>query len=396
MPCRALSDPPPAPTQASSNQFSIEGWPSNGSTGGNSSGTAISRLRCLSRAGGASGKRRLLPSSACAIIVGFHWRDKPMQRRQSIGFQPRLQGDGSIPDTGPAARCRSRILGTVILAVLGCIVATTSRAGPIVTDDSTTGQIIVRQPSLLKLVHDGHLAGHSGTPRVAIAMSGGGARGLAQIGVLRALEEANISIDLICAVSMGAVIGGLYTSGISPDSLEKLARVVRWTELLQNSPPRGGLLLSQKDKSANWFVSIPMRNFHPQWPTGATSGQTIYNFISNLTEGASYRCEADFDSLPVRYRAVATELVSGQQAVFAKGQLAFAIRAAMAFPLAVTPLRHDSLLYADGGLVDPLPVELAHECSPVAPCSPLTRPAASSGWSGSTIRTPWPTRPRRS
>jgi len=240
---------------------------------------------------------------------------------------------------------------------------TVSCAACSVTNDSSSGQITFQQSSLLDLVHKGRLAGHYGSPRVALALSGGGARGLAQIGVLHALEDAGISIDLICGVSMGAIIGGLYASGIAPDSLEKLGRVVQWSELLQNSPPRAKLLLSQKDKSANWFVSIPMRNFRPQWPTGATSGQTIYNYISNLTQGATYRCAADFDRLPVRYRAVATELVSGQRTVFASGELAFAIRAAMAFPLAVTPLRHDTLLYADGGLVDPLPVKLAHQLS---------------------------------
>jgi NTE family protein len=238
-----------------------------------------------------------------------------------------------------------------------------SHAACIVTEDSSGGRITLRQPPLLELVHGSHLAGHRGAPRVALALSGGGARGLAQIGVLHALEDAGISIDLVCGVSMGAIVGGLYASGIAPDSLEKLVRVVQWSALLQNSPPRAGLLLSQKDKSANWFVSIPMRNFRPQWPTGATTGQTIYNYISNLTQGATYRCASDFDRLPVRYRAVATELVSGQRIVFASGELAFAIRAAMAFPLAVTPLRHDTLLYADGGLVDPLPVALAHELS---------------------------------
>jgi len=240
---------------------------------------------------------------------------------------------------------------------------TISRATCSVRNDTATGQVSFQQPRLLDLIRKGRLGGHYGSPRVALALSGGGARGLAQIGVLHALEDAGISIDLVCGVSMGAIIGGLYASGIAPDSLEKLARVVQWKELLQNSPPRARLLLSQKDKSANWFVSVPMRNFQPQWPTGATSGQTVYNYISNLTQGATYRCASDFDRLPVRYRAVATELVSGQRMVFASGELAFAIRAAMAFPLAVTPLRHDTLLYADGGLVDPLPVNLAHELS---------------------------------
>lgn len=247
--------------------------------------------------------------------------------------------------------------------LLALVVPVVSRGADRLTVDSARTRFFIRQPTLLELAHEGRLAGPRRAPRVALVLSGGGARGLAQIGVLQALEEAGVSIDLITGVSMGAVIGGLYASGIAPDSLQRLARVVEWSELLQNSPPRAQLLLSQKDKSANWFVSIPMRNFRPQWPTGVTSGQTIYNYISNLTQGATYRCASDFDSLPVRFRAVATELVSGKKAVFSSGELAFAMRAAMAFPLAVTPLRHDTLLYADGGLIDPLPVQLAHQLS---------------------------------
>ncbi len=214
-------------------------------------------------------------------------------------------------------------------------------------------------PSLEQLVEQGRLAERPGRPRVALALSGGGARGLAQIGVLRAFEDAGIDIELICGVSMGAIVGGLYATGISPDSLESLACSIEWGALLRESPPRAQLLLSQKSKEANWFLSIPIRNFKPQWPSGATSGQILYNFLSNLTQGATYRCEADFDQLPIRYRAVATELSSGRRVAFKGGEIAYAMRAAMAFPLAISPLREDSVLYADGGLVDPLPVHLA-------------------------------------
>ncbi|MEW5874580.1 MAG: patatin-like phospholipase family protein [Candidatus Zixiibacteriota bacterium] len=221
----------------------------------------------------------------------------------------------------------------------------------------------VESPSIVELVRAGRFASAPDQPRVALVLSGGGARGLSQIGVLRALEDEGIRVDAVCGVSMGAIIGALYASGISPDSLEALVRGVQWADLLKNSPPRAQLLLSQKSTASNSFVSLPIRNLRPQWPTGATSGQGLYNFLSRLTQGATYRCGADFDRLPIRYRAVATELVSGQRVVFDRGELAFAMRASMAFPLAVTPLREDSLLYADGGLVDPLPVELADELS---------------------------------
>lgn len=231
------------------------------------------------------------------------------------------------------------------------------------TTDSAQAGFTVGAPPLMELVHRGRLGSRPGQPRIALALSGGGARGLAQIGVLRAFEDAGIGIDIVCGVSMGAIVGGLYASGMSPDSIESLAHNVSWEELLRNSPPRAQLLLSQKEKEANWFLSIPMRDFRPQWPTGATSGQLLYNFLTKLTQGATYRSQADFDRLPLRYRAEATDLVTGAPVIFDHGEIGFAMRAAMAFPLAVTPLRRDSLMLADGGLVDPLPVGLARSLS---------------------------------
>lgn len=199
--------------------------------------------------------------------------------------------------------------------------------------------------------------------RIALAMSGGGARGLSQIGVLRALEEHDIEIDAICGVSMGAIVGGLYAAGIGPDSMESLVRQIDWGELLQNTPSRPSLLLSQKEKTADWFLSIPLRGVQPVWPAGATSGQRLYNYLSELTQRATYLAGSNFDRLRVRYRAVSTDLVSGERAVFDHGELAFAMRASMAFPLAVAPLKEGRRMYADGGLIDPLPVELADSIS---------------------------------
>lgn len=203
----------------------------------------------------------------------------------------------------------------------------------------------------------------SGKVRVALALSGGGARGLSQIGVLRALEENGVEVDAICGVSMGAIVGGLYSAGIGPDSMETLVRRIDWGELLQNTPSRPSLLLSQKEKTADWFLSIPLKGIQPVWPTGATSGQRLYNYLSGLTQRATYLSGSDFDRLRVKYRAVSTDLVSGERAVFDHGELAFAMRASMAFPLAVAPLKEGRRMYADGGLIDPLPVELADSIS---------------------------------
>ncbi|MBD3299599.1 MAG: BamA/TamA family outer membrane protein [candidate division Zixibacteria bacterium] len=253
---------------------------------------------------------------------------------------------------------RSFVVPVLAIALWLTLVGTNTASESVVDSTTQAHTIHISAPSLEELVRQGRLAQRPGRPRVALTLSGGGARGLAQIGVLKAFEDAGIEIELICGVSMGAIVGGLYATGISPDSLESLARSIEWGALLRESPPRAQLLLSQKSKEANWFLTIPMRNFKPQWPSGATSGQILYNFLSNLTQGATYRCEADFDQLPIRYRAVATELSSGRRVAFEAGEIAYAMRAAMAFPLAISPLREDSVLFADGGLVDPLPVHL--------------------------------------
>jgi predicted acylesterase/phospholipase RssA/outer membrane translocation and assembly module TamA len=254
-------------------------------------------------------------------------------------------------------RISHRLLISVALALF---LGTALQAPGAVQADSTdmAGPI-----DLVPRLHRGTASGSDGHPRVALALAGGGARGLAQIGVLRALEENGIGIDLVCGVSMGAIIGGLYATGLSPDSLAALVRALDWAEILQNTPSRTTLLLSQKDRGADWFLSLPMRGLKPRWPTGATSGQRLYNFLSLLTQGASYRSDGDFDRLPIRFRAIATDLVSGERVVFARGELAFALRASMAFPLAVSPLREGNRLYADGGLVDPLPVDVAASLS---------------------------------
>jgi NTE family protein len=232
------------------------------------------------------------------------------------------------------------------------------------------GGLLAAEPVDLLATPPAHRCGQSPAhPRVALAMSGGGARGLAQIGVLRALEESGIEIDLIVGVSMGSIIGGLYASGAGPDSLEALVRHMEWGELLQNTPSRASLLLSQKDKAADWFLEIPMRGFRPVWPGGVTSGQKLYNYLSNLTQRATYLSHGNFDSLHVRFRAISTDLVSGRREVFSSGELALALRASMAFPLAVAPLRMNGELLADGGLIDPLPVDVADslsECPVVA------------------------------
>lgn len=281
----------------------------------------------------------LTRSAGCWLLHGIDLHcSLPMVQRQSD------TGIDRCHRTNSSVGCVSWAIATLVTVLTAC----PANGAPV---------------DLLKFSHEQGCAAPTAPARVSLALSGGGARGLSQIGVLKALEERGIEIDLICGVSMGAIVGGLYASGISPDSLESLVRTLDWGELLQNTPSRAGLLLSQKDKTADWFLSFPLRGFEPVWPTGATSGQRLYNYLSRLTERATYLSRSNFDNLRVRFRAVSTDLVTGEHIVLDRGELAFALRASMAFPLAVAPLRSGDRLLADGGLIDPLPVGLVDSIS---------------------------------
>ncbi len=197
--------------------------------------------------------------------------------------------------------------------------------------------------------------------RIGLALSGGGARGIAQIGVLKAFDEAGIGISCIAGTSMGSVIGGLYASGYSADEITDIMRDVDFSALFSNAPQRRSMLFTQREEHARYLLSVRFDGMKPYIPRALTAGQRLTSLLTDLTIQADYRYGRDFDNLPVPFRAVAADIATGTEVVLGSGSLADAIRASMAFPLAFTPVELGGHYLVDGGIVTPIPVLVCRE-----------------------------------
>ncbi len=196
------------------------------------------------------------------------------------------------------------------------------------------------------------------TRPIALVLSGGGAKGLAQIGVIKALEEAGIKPDLVVATSMGAIIGGLYSAGYCPDTIIHFARSFDWEGIFSNTSRRNQQLVSRKDEAANYLLELRFdRFFNIVWPNALSYGQAFYDFLAPKLAAAQYQASQSFQNLPTPLRIVATDIVSGRKVVFSKGNLVTAIRASCGIPLVFSPVDSGSALLMDGGMSANIPVE---------------------------------------
>ncbi|WP_029045170.1 patatin-like phospholipase family protein [Cupriavidus sp. amp6] len=195
-------------------------------------------------------------------------------------------------------------------------------------------------------------------PRICLVLSGGGARGAAHIGVLKVLEELRVPVDCIAGTSMGSLVGGAYATGMSPAEMERLVGGLSTDKLFKERPPRQDLTIRRKqDDFTNLFTpEIGVQSSGLMLPKGAVSGVQLETVLRQLARTPGYR---DFDKLPIPYRAVATDLVSGTPVVFNAGELANVMRASMSVPGAVAPAEYQGRLLVDGGLTDNLPVGVA-------------------------------------
>jgi len=195
-------------------------------------------------------------------------------------------------------------------------------------------------------------------PRVGLVLSGGGARGAAHIGVLKVLEELHIPIDAIVGTSGGALAGGLYASGMSPDEIQHLLLSTNWEKIFQDSPDRNYLSWRRKQDNGKYLpnLEIGLKNGKLMMPTGLSAGRKISFLLHRalLRNGGT----RDFNRLRIPFRAVATDLTTGDMVVLSHGNLADALRASMSVPGAIAPFDRDSQLLVDGGLVRNLPVDV--------------------------------------
>jgi NTE family protein len=196
---------------------------------------------------------------------------------------------------------------------------------------------------------------------VALALSGGGTRGLAHIGVLKAFDEYSIPIDAIAGTSIGAVIGGLYASGYSVADLEALAAGINWNDIFLDRAPRRTLPLSSKSSESSALLEVQFRGGKPYIPPALAAGQKLAILLSDVVSRAPYRAEPDFNHLPVPFASISVDMRTGKRVVFHDGDLAEALLASMALPLLIAPLEMDGMLLIDGGVAENIPTRTAQE-----------------------------------
>ncbi len=195
-------------------------------------------------------------------------------------------------------------------------------------------------------------------PRIGLALSGGGARGAAHIGVLRVLEKNRIPIDFIAGTSMGSIVGGMYASGESPDELEAMISHIDWKDAFTDRIPRRDRSFRRKRDDDLYLVKHKpgVSGMHLKFPPGLLDGQKIDLILKrNTLHVVTIR---DFDDLSIPYRAVACDLESGDPVVLEGGDLARAMRASMSIPIVFSPREIDGRLLVDGGVSCNLPIDI--------------------------------------
>lgn len=192
-------------------------------------------------------------------------------------------------------------------------------------------------------------------PKVGLVLSGGGAKGLAHIGVIRAMEKAGLTPDYITGTSMGSIVGGLYALGYKADDIEKIVTEVDWDAALSNKIPLNEITFEEKAYYGRYIGELPVDGIKVGLPRGLIEGQQLSELLSRLTRSA-HDIE-DFNELPIPFNCIGADIATGEPIVLSKGSLPEALRASMAIPTIFTPVEIDGRLLVDGGLVRNFPVE---------------------------------------
>lgn len=197
--------------------------------------------------------------------------------------------------------------------------------------------------------------------KVAVVLSGGGAKGMAHIGALKVLEQAGIHIDYVVGTSMGAILGGLYSIGYTPNQLDSLVRTQDWDWLLSDKPKPVNLTLAEVDDQRRFLLSRPISLEKGTLGVGDgfIIGKNINRLFSKLTLG--YHNNINFLTLPKPFTCVATNITTGNEVIIDQGVLPDAMRASMAIPGVFSPVRVDSMVLVDGGLVNNFPTDIARD-----------------------------------
>jgi NTE family protein len=198
-------------------------------------------------------------------------------------------------------------------------------------------------------------------PRIGLALSGGGARGIAHVGVLKVLDEMRIPIHCVTGTSMGAIVGGTFASGTPPNRLEELVLAASWTEIFRDQPPRDEISMRRKadDFKTLFAPEFGLKDGSLALPKGVIAGVSIEAFFRVLAEPAMGI--SDFRKLPIPFEAMATDIETGESIVLDRGSVAQAMRASMSIPGGIAPVEIDGRLLVDGGIANNLPIDEARK-----------------------------------
>ena len=196
-------------------------------------------------------------------------------------------------------------------------------------------------------------------PRIGLVLEGGGALGLAHVGVLKWFEEHHIPIDYVAGTSMGGLVGGLYATGRSSDEIRAFLRDINWYSALNNDVPYKDMAFRRKEDAREYPASLEFgfKDRTAVLPSGFNSGHEVGLILDRIAY--PYTELRSFDELPTPFRCVSTDLVSGKAVVFDRGSLSEALRATMSLPAIFSPVRRNGQILVDGGLLENLPVDVA-------------------------------------
>lgn len=194
-----------------------------------------------------------------------------------------------------------------------------------------------------------------GRPKIGLALSGGGAKGMAHIGLLKLIDSLGIKIDYISGTSAGGIFGSLYAIGYSPDTLKKIALRINWRRVLSNKVPLRQINIEEKDEYDNYMIEFPVLGGRPKLPSALIEGQYMSEVLNTLTYPAKHI--NDFNKLPIPITITSSDIVTGGLVLQRKGSLPLAIRATLAIPAAFAPVYIDGHLLVDGGLDRNFPVQ---------------------------------------
>jgi NTE family protein len=196
-------------------------------------------------------------------------------------------------------------------------------------------------------------------PKIGLVLSGGGAKGMAHVGVLKVMEKAGVRPDFITGTSMGSIVGGLYAIGYSAAEIETMLKAQNWNEVLSNDMLLNDININEKDQYGKYIAELPIQGVEISLPKGLIFGQHVMELLNRFTLPAHNI--HDFDSLPIPFKCIGADITNADIVVLDTGSLAMAMRASMSIPTAFTPVLWGDRLLVDGGLSRNFPVQEVKE-----------------------------------